>query len=185
MISFPDFEKSIHKKPILKKGKHSWDDNEVLEIHVLPDNHFKAFVKSDTDKDIDYMVEIAIEDGQVITHKCSCLGSVHAKEICKHRIAALYEIRDQDLLNPKKKRKDSNAMDLEEETAAGSEIEEEPPRKGKTKKGRKPRQKSKSEEAAESRINSMMRPRGFSVEIGNKTDQGKVSSGRGRKKVKA
>jgi len=146
-------------KHAISKGKTLYSENQVFDVKPTSKNTFRGYVISETGaargRD-DYTVDVTIQGGQVVKHRCNCRGSGRWG-MCKHRIAMLYYIKNHHLAKggTKKNDMDEEIPEYEGEgehtrggrsrsrsisnarEADGIEEEEHPQHKGRAKKHKK------------------------------------------------
>jgi len=116
MIRYPNFERHIYPPQILSRGENVYSANLITEVRSNGPNKWKAIVTSEADEDKEYNVTIEIRNGIVSRHRCSC--PYRLSNICKHRVAVLFHIRNGDLTG------DSESSDEVDEYEDGEEEDE-------------------------------------------------------------
>jgi uncharacterized Zn finger protein len=92
MLNFPNFEGGIEKK-ILDRGRAYYNNDSVEDVEDLGNGEFSAIVYGTEE----YEIFIRIEGNHVIEEECDCPYTEEYGDTCKHIVAVLYYIRENEM----------------------------------------------------------------------------------------
>lgn len=94
MISFPKFEGDISEK-LINRGSDYYNNGHVEEVEIVDQGEFSAIVQGMEE----YDVFIQLLGNKVVEQTCTCPYFEDYDNVCKHIVAVLYYIRENEMHN--------------------------------------------------------------------------------------